>query len=111
MDVECYVLEILLLFFPARIGIYEELGVVVTAVACHLLTYEIGFAEGFVFRFQFHFGYYQSGVIAIELIHLERMLSVGTLHQPTTFVYHATPTQFEEMLRFVVADLFFKLIA
>ena len=49
MDVECYVLEILLLFFPARIGIYEELGVVVTAVACHFLTYEIGFAEGFVF--------------------------------------------------------------
>ena len=49
MDVECYVLEILLLFFPARIRILEELGVVVTAVACHFLTYEIGFAEGFVF--------------------------------------------------------------
>ena len=29
MDVECYVLGILLLFFPARIRILEELGVVV----------------------------------------------------------------------------------
>ena len=49
MDVECYVLGILLLFFPARIRIQEELGVVVAAVARHFLTYEVGFAEGFVF--------------------------------------------------------------
>ena len=39
------------------------------------------------------------------------MLSVGTLHQPATLVDDTTAAQFEEMLRLVVADFFFKLIA
>lgn len=90
---------------------YEQLRVVIAAVARHFLADEAGLCERLVLGAKLHLGNYESGVVAEELVDLERVAPVGRLHEPATLVYHSAAAKLEEVLRLIVGYLLFELVA
>ena len=62
---------------PILIRVYEQLRVVVAAVARHFLADEAGLCERLVLGAKLHLGNYESGVVAEELVDLDRVAPVG----------------------------------
>jgi len=79
------------------------------AVTGHLGTDEIGLFVGFSLTAQLHFGHHETVVIAMELIHLKRMVTAG--HKVAVLVDDATFAKLQQMGSFIQRNLFLKLIA
>lgn len=81
-----------------------------TAVACYLITDEIGFLERFLHTSQFHLSHHQSGIVAIELIHLKGMYAIGTFHQIACLIDDSRLTKLKQLFRLIQRDFFLELI-
>ena len=87
------------------------MSIIETTVACDLITDEIGLFERFFLIFKFHLGHHQSGIVAIELIYLERMAAVGTGHQVAGLVDNPWLAHLHQMVCLVERNLLLELIA
>lgn len=87
---------------------HAKMRVVVATVTGHFHSDEVGLFVGFVLGMELHFGHDQAGISAMKLINLESMLPA--LDEPARLVDDARFAKGEQVLRFVKADFFLKLV-
>ena len=84
------------LISPDRVGIEQQVRVVEVPVARHFRPQKGRSVKGLVLAPQLHLGKYQSFVVAMELIHLKLMPSMG--HYPTCLVNESATAQLQQLM-------------
>ena len=85
------------------------MGVVETAVACHLGTDEIGLFIGLRLTAKLHLGHHETVVVTVKLIHLKRVGAAR--HKVTVLVDDPALAKPQQMGGLVKRNLFLKLVA
>lgn len=84
------------------------MGVVISVVASHFISDEIGLLIGLVSRLQFYLGNDQTIIIAVKLVDFERMST--TVNKIAGLVDDARLTQLHQLHSLILVDGFLKLI-
>ena len=94
---------------PQAIGIATQMGVVISVVASHFISDEIGLLIGLVSRLQFYLGNDQTIVIAVKLVDLEGV--IAAVDQIAGLVDDAWLAEHQQMFGLIPVDGSLKLIA
>ena len=72
--------------FPTFVRVFHQHGVEIPGVACHFLAEPFGLGERFVLVGKFDFRHRQPLVVAVKLVNLTGVNTVGSLNQIARFV-------------------------